>query len=751
MSSWGALHERLKILASSDALFERLAVTNAVQAYLDEPDAILLLQKLAQDNDLAVRETAQNALRAVGIDSDLPELGAIAGTTPRNEDVPISLSLADTDQAQRSEVPLRLMMMEASEPDTDYPIPQANSLDRVCVLIAERQISESPARDSASYDSLSPRQRDYYKNAIGFLRLDSFRFRDPERILERKELSLEDFVAFTSTLVSRHRVIRHALQQQLVQSENDSAQDSQRALTNWASDLGMPGLSEETLRRRRQTTEAWTSWVANHLQQVRLFEDGTRTDSPAAVDLTPIVIGLLGALKTTTTPPGPVRARRRLKSKAGQPHYAVDEFQKVFDRLGRFRQSGPPTLDDVGAAWGLTRERIRQIEKKFSTLVRGVIETDGIEAVLAISSVRQQGFPIDLARWTFESLKRTSREAVSSSTPGVGPLGNAFLDSASHFDGPSPSAHAFETLGIRAFDKLQGNEGSGVTFASLLLRGALLTMGYESGRSTNHLWVPANKRSDTDLLTMTRPSSGTESRSAARLQRIMEYLSRSPMRASELAVKLGEDSPNALREFMRRQPQLTSRSGVWSIRDPTETQESFRSIYDAVVLVLDRDGPATMQELNNRVAEVHPVSYSRLQQALDDHRIGRFDNGRIGLISQGARRPEEKEPKIPPRLLVTEPRAELLITVNKDHLRGSGFQVPNWLGWRLGLRATPESAGFSNATGDELRITRRGGQCYASSIRNFLGTEGLTLNCSLAIRIHFENRDFAAVHLCAFH
>lgn len=738
---------RLTELASSTASFERLAAANALGSHTSEPTAISLLKELSQDKDSAVREAS------------LALLGEFAPRAPSALDHPssetadelISLRLSGTSKVQRSEVPLKLLDPNSSGLNVEFPVPQANSLDVICTLIAESQTQNRSIRDCLALSKLSHRQWDYYENAIAFLDLEGFVFEEPEEILERRQMSLGDFVLFASALVGRHEVVRRILQEKLLRGRNITNDALQELVAIWVTQLGLPALSENTLARRRQTVQAWASWVISHLRRIDDFADGTQSAAPEPVNLTPMVVALLGCLDAEKPISSKPVSRRSYQS--GKPHvlYKSEDFRKVLERLGRFRHSSGPTLDEIGVRYGVTRERIRQIEVKFSTLISNVVRTDGVEAFAAISQTSQPMMPIDLGDWVLRSLRLSLIETdvapvsgvqaptLDPSTPQLMNDGGAFVRSLSAEYGPEP------------VQLLPGWEHGAVEIAFALLRGALASAGYESGRDTNDFWILSGKADDPRLLGMIWPISNKELKRAKRLEQIKEVLAVTPMRASELSVKIGEESGNALREFMSRQPELTSRQGIWSIADPGENRESFRSIYDALIFVLEQNGPATSNELMERLSEIHSVSISRLLQAIDDRRVGRFDDGRIGLISEGAKRREEKEPEIPSRLVVAEPKAELLLTVNSEHLRGSGFVVPRWLGWRLGLVATPDSAELTASSGQKLTITRRGGQCYSGSIRRVLDLMSVKLNCSVGIEIDFEQRQFEAKHLCLEH
>ena len=134
---------------------------------------------------------------------------------------------------------------------------------------------------------------------------------------------------------------------------------------------------------------------------------------------------------------------------------------------------------------------------------------------------------------------------------------------------------------------------------------------------------------------------------------------------------------------------------------------------------------------------------------LDHFQIGKLDDGRIALISQGGSRPDEKEPKKPGNGLWFED-SEIFVhkNVDEDVFRGSGFMLPRWLQWRFGLKATPEFATFAQSGNSEkdFVVSRRGGQTFGSSIKESLRPNNIEKGCTIAIVLNPETMTWRLLH-----
>ena len=157
----------------------------------------------------------------------------------------------------------------------------------------------------------------------------------------------------------------------------------------------------------------------------------------------------------------------------------------------------------------------------------------------------------------------------------------------------------------------------------------------------------------------------------------------------------------------------------------------------------------TLSNLQIYMEDTYPVSHARVSQALDHFQIGKLDDGRVALISQGGSRPEDKEPKKPANGLWFED-SEIFVHkyVDEDVFRGSGFSLPKWLQWRFGLMATPEFVTFNQSGNSEkaLVISRRGAQTFASSIRESLRPHNVERECTIAIVLNPETMTWRLLH-----
>jgi hypothetical protein len=165
---------------------------------------------------------------------------------------------------------------------------------------------------------------------------------------------------------------------------------------------------------------------------------------------------------------------------------------------------------------------------------------------------------------------------------------------------------------------------------------------------------------------------------------------------------------------------------------------------------LEEDGPQTRSEISSKIMKVHSVGQSRIDQGLDDYRIGRLSDGRIGLVALGAVRPEEEEPKCPEYLTEINSVIGLARIVSHDIFRGSGFGVSKWLSWRLGLKYTPAAITFRGANNldHDLTVTRRGGSTYLGSIRGVVKQLGCAEGCEVILLFELSRQCWQIRHTC---
>lgn len=178
---------------------------------------------------------------------------------------------------------------------------------------------------------------------------------------------------------------------------------------------------------------------------------------------------------------------------------------------------------------------------------------------------------------------------------------------------------------------------------------------------------------------------------------------------------------------------------------------SIKSAQEALIRVLEESGPLKQSEVIKRAIAIFPRTHGRYLQALEDSAFGVTDSGEIGLVSAGARRALDKEPK--PHSSVREHSASkvsLEITVTKDVIRGAGIPVHRRLGWLVGLRNSGDSRDFKSSVGT-LRVRRQPGAVALSSMRVFVERLALKEGCKMELALDLENLLFGLRATCTCH
>lgn len=212
---------------------------------------------------------------------------------------------------------------------------------------------------------------------------------------------------------------------------------------------------------------------------------------------------------------------------------------------------------------------------------------------------------------------------------------------------------------------------------------------------------------------------------------------------------VNETSVHALSEFLRRQEvfEKPSISQDWTLAGLVD--QKYRSALPAVLDTLEEAGPLTFSELCEEVKKVHPVSNWRVDQCLDDYRIGELGDGRIWLVEHGAHKPAESEPKCPEHMKDSGSVVGVRRQVTSEARRGSGLMDNRWLAWRLGLRATPEKRVFrSSVEMADLTIQRAGRNSSISSIRGAIEARDLKIGCRVILLLYLENDTWELKHVC---
>ena len=465
--------------------------------------------------------------------------------------------------------------------------------------------------------------------------------------------------------------------------------------------------SEVTLQRRLSTLNSWAAWLHKHLESIRKASSSEYELSSGTVEWIRDAESAIGRL----------------------PKRDFQTFSRWrFSALGMSKV----TLEAVGAKLELTRERVRQISKQSAERVRSEIELDldillnqvefdicakpwinifelipldvgpSQQGFFAIKcALEQLGFIIDDQTWPF-GLKPEASEVVADFVRTRLPM--RFSD---YCESP-----IFNRVGIAEFVEVARIVNSRVILSNGLL------LAEETARIDLANWVLRQRGAST---------------------------------IEDLGSMAGEANLKAYAEFLRRTPgialdplshlyTLVDDSGAIRRRDPKDLIEEF----------LENFGPASGSQIFDAIAPHHPVGRTRFTQYLDDERFGHVGR-KFDLVRKGAKRKKTKVPEVPRNVIAEDEKVTVLSVVTEDMYRGSGFALPRWFGWRLGLIASPQYFEFRQI-GDPnvvLRITRRGGGIWSSSIRPALVHAGARTGCHITIYLNIDSQQWRISHDCS--
>jgi hypothetical protein len=225
-----------------------------------------------------------------------------------------------------------------------------------------------------------------------------------------------------------------------------------------------------------------------------------------------------------------------------------------------------------------------------------------------------------------------------------------------------------------------------------------------------------------------------------------------PVAEEELAEMCGVTIRN-LRANVDRDPRLIRNFALnlVGLSDWKMWDFSIKSAQEALIRVLDEFGPLKQSELIKRAITIFPRTHGRYLQALEDSAFGLTDSGAIGLVSAGAKKAPDKEPK--PHSSVREhsdSKVSTEIPVTKDVLRGAGIPVHRRLGWLVGLRNSGDSSDFKSSSGI-LKVRRQPGAVALSSMRVFVERLELAEGCKFELALDLQNRLFGLRATCSCH
>lgn len=684
-----------------------------------EPWARELIQSCLGDSDANVAKAAHEAL---GIEYTNRE--SLNRHTAKPISSKLNFDFSETFETalstidwstQRSPIALELYLRKVAHDSrhlvssTTNPFPQADRFERVLQVVNLLGSSQNEIQTLVDELNIDERQVHYYLAASRYLGLvfeSEGKLEIPsevQKLFNEVEVQPIEFFFEIAKSIVRIPSIASTFLEWNSQSPSIDRQISLEALRN--SDAGST-LSESTLARRSRTVYSWAWWVRRNLNVMQEYWASNQFFSQVPLP------NFERALSTV----------ERLGDR---------EVECLCRNNTLFVSRSSKTLDEVGRNFGISRERVRQIEKDIVERIWNDIQRE-----------TKWDWTTDLLSHLGENLAFDSASLIYEISPGK--FGEAISNTLLSRLGCSQVGQSkrFWTLD----EKQLGEQIEALKSNTPLERDEWIEIVYESGLNAEFLLEEIGEFTIVDSIVID---------SKRRREQIVQFhLSRFGTADEQvLAALCGEPPSRAFTEALRRNGLFTKNhiSGHWQLADSVEEGDTskFSSVYEAVIHLLELHGPMKMSELQVHMEDTYPVSYARISQALDHFQIGRLNDGRVALISQGGSRSEDKEPKKPGNGLWFE-GSEIFVHkyVDDDVFRGSGFILPKWLQWRFGLKATPEFATFDQAGNSEkdFVVSRRGGQTFGSSIKESLRPNNVEKGCTIAIVLNPESMTWRLLH-----
>lgn len=243
---------------------------------------------------------------------------------------------------------------------------------------------------------------------------------------------------------------------------------------------------------------------------------------------------------------------------------------------------------------------------------------------------------------------------------------------------------------------------------------------------------------------------------ASRVTRDVAYLwlklEGEPRPAGEIAAQAG-CTEHAARETMRRDTSFAQvrPEGTWVLTDwrVPGSENRYSSAVDALVEVLRDIGPLPLDQLRVETQRRYPVSAWRVNQCLSSNLIGLNGDGLYDLAERGAVPVEDAEPERPPHIKTSGDVVGVELEVDREILRGSGISVNRWLTWHLGLRTAPATKYFALPAGHgEVRVTRATSNAQISSLRGVAVEMRLVEGCKFALLLNTSTDSATIRHTC---
>lgn len=726
----------------SEKTSERLAALGLVADAPLGPKAEAVVLRLVGDGDARVASRARELASRLNISNGI----LTQGTQPAATDVDVGGALVS---------PYRIMLSilaQEGQPHCAASPPQADSVRRLIAVSAATLGGDVSKSTLAGEMAISERQVDYYLDAARYTGVaELLRFLSAKGREFDFPISPDSFLAVSSQICSAHPVVARLVKQKLFGTFVEQM-DSVQLVRNLSESTGGSVLSDVTALRRYGTAKSWSDWIFDGIQQISTEWNRRLPQGLPTVGLTGAELSRfgnpLGQFKLRAFNSGAPLYSDVLEDRVLSPKIAfsaLDRWDSGEDLASEIDLDGfqqkKLTLEQVGEKSGLTRERARQIEVEILKDLDSVLRIETLPEELGFPRLQgSAGQPLmDISQLVLGSLVETLS---------LGPMSGHF---------PAMAGQSY-SLGLDPFEVIRARFGSGllspVEVVGAIFSRVLSERGCKLLSSELGLWgekSTAHQSQVRDLLAT--GAYGRNTRRNARIGKLqLIFQEEGPLKIERAARLSGESSPKALAAFMgnRSEFELDAPSSTWFLAGGREITE-FTSVFEAMFFIVDQHGPNTGAVLIREAKKVYPVSEARLYQALDDLRVGRLANGEWDLVSRGGIRAVGEEPRLAEGLQVRDQEATYFMTADRNHLRGSGWVFPRWVGWKVGLVGTPQTAVFSSRWPSDgaLTLTRRAQQVRASSILEPLRERGCKVGCVLKWDLFFEDMSYSLTHDCA--
>jgi hypothetical protein len=394
------------------------------------------------------------------------------------------------------------------------------------------------------------------------------------------------------------------------------------------------------------------------------------------------------------------------------------------------------TLDEIGQVYGVTRERIRQIELDARKSVGAVFDAHRDE--LPVLEDLMAGQLVVSAEKLFRVLPSAPEAAQHELIRFMG------LSHPQTWDGPLLDCWCYEPGEIdRRLNALadlapMSHENMAAAMDELRIEMAEPVSGLLSSENSKIIrhelgWIRVN-RTSRDLAYLWLEKEG------------------SPRSASEIAAMTG-NSERAIRETMRRDEDFAQvrPEGTWALADwrAPGAENRYKNAEEVLIDVLREMGPMELADLRAEVRHRYPVTAWRINQCLTNSAIGRRADGKYDLAERGAVPLEESEPRRPDHIKTSGDTIGVRMLVDSELLRGSGLHVNRWLTWHLGLRTQPSERVFQMLEpAGSVTIRRGSSNAQISSLRSAALAMDLVEGCEAVLLLNTVNKTARLHHAC---